>query len=379
MRALAAGLLGLCLLAGCKKDEPPPIDPKIEADGHYLAGTAAYLKGDFKQAHAQYAEVKKLNPTDARLPAAEGEVYLAEVKLDDALASFEAAVKLDPKRGTTWSRLGFIQSLKGHPDLAKEALGKALALNPRDFNALEAIAELELKDKKLDDAVKHFLAASESSPGPSKGPLVLRAVEELTRAGRQPEALQVLEEAAKKGLTVPELMTELGDRLVQATRLAEAVAAYTVAAKANATDPSLWELVGELQMKLDKPGDAEAAFRESLRIKDRGVVHAALARLCQQRKDSKCVKDEVDQALLKASGEEPRELIDIADLLASVGRKPDALQLLKGLAEEEEQLHDGALQLKLARLAKAMGDKETVKSACVRALRSPDAGVTRCP
>src|SRR4051812_49280438 len=105
MRLTLAPVLVLCL-SGCPKDEPQQ-DPKAQADGLYLAGTAAYLKGDFKQAHEHYAEVKKLNPSDPRLPAAEGEVYLAEVKLDEALKSFEEASKLDPKRATNWSRLGF--------------------------------------------------------------------------------------------------------------------------------------------------------------------------------------------------------------------------------------------------------------------------------
>ena len=377
MRLTSIFLAVLCL-TGCKpKDDAAP-DPKAQADGLYLAGTAAYMKGEFKQAHDHYAEVKKLNPTDPRLPAAEGEVYLAEVKLDDALKSFEEAVKLEPKRATTWSRLGFIHSLKGRPAEAKHALTRALELNPRDFNALESMAEMDLKEKNLDEAVKHFLAASQAAPEAVRAPLAMRAVEELTKGGRDGEALQLLEATVKKGITSPEMFSELGDRLVGAGRLPEAVVAYTDAAKANPADPALWELVGELQMKLDKPADAEAAFRESLRVKDRGVVHASLARLCQARKDAACTKSELDQALTKASGEEPRELIDIADLLASVGRKADALALLKGLADEEESAGDAPLQLKLARLAKEVGDPPTLKAACDRVLAS-DAGVKKCP
>ena len=365
------------VLAGCPKPGDG-VDPKVRADGHYLSGQAAYLKGDFAEAHKQFAEVRALNPTDPRLPAAEGEVYLAEVKLDEALKSFEDAIKLEPKRATTWSRIGFIHSLKGRPAEAKDALQKALALNPRDFNALESIAEMDLKEKNLDEAVKHFLAASQAAPDQARAPLVMRAVEELTKAGRAAEALKLLEESVKKGVKSPEMYGELGDRLVAAARLPEAVLAYTEAAKANPSDPALWELVGELQMKLDKPGDAEAAFRESLRVKDRGVVHASLARICQARKDLTCLKSELDQALTKASGEEPRELIDIADLLSSVGRKADALALLKGLADEEDQAGDSALQLKLARFAKDANDKATMKAACDRVLAT-DAGVKKCP
>ena len=134
---------------------------------------------------------------------------------------------------------------------------------------------------------------------------------------------------------------------------------------------------GELDVKLNKPADAEAAFRESLKVQDRGVVHAALARLCQAKKDDACLRDELDKALATASGEELRELIDLADLLASVGRKKDAFALVKDVAAEEEQRSNRVLQLKAAQLAKELGDKEAVKSFCANA--NADGGTVKCP
>ena len=121
--------IALCLLlTACPKDGP---DPKAQAEGLYLAGTAAYLKGDFTEAHQKFAEVRSLNPADPRLPAAEGEVYLAEVKLDQAMLAFQEASKLDPRRATTWSRIGYIHLLKGNREEATKALDKALKLNPK--------------------------------------------------------------------------------------------------------------------------------------------------------------------------------------------------------------------------------------------------------
>lgn len=367
-------LLVLLLLVGCPKDDGP--DPRAQAEGLYLAGTTAYLKGDFTEAHQKFAQVRSLNPSDPRLPAAEGEVYLAEVKLDQALLAFAEAQRLDPKRGTTWSRIGYIHLLKGNRADATKALDKALELNPNDFNALEARAELQLKDGKVDEAIKGFLAAAAVAPDLSRAALVLRAVTELSSRGQGPQALAVLEDQVKKGLKAPDVLSELGDRLVEANRLPEARDAYREAARANPKDPTLWELVGELNARLGAGPAAEQAFRESLKVKDRGVVHVSLARLCQQRQDDACVKDELDKALQTASGEEPRELFDLADLLASVGRKRDAFLLLKDFADEAEQKGNGALQLKVAQLAKEAGEKDAVKAYCANAA---DAGVGKCP
>src|SRR2546425_1068084 len=196
--------LAMVLLCGCPKDTP---DAKAEAEGLYLAGTAAYLKGNFTEAHEKFALVRSLNPTDPRLPAAEAEVYLAEVKLDQALLAFQESLKLEPKRATTWSRIGYIHLLKGNRAEARAALDKALALNPRDFNALESRAEIQLKEGQLDEAIAGFLKASEAAPDPTRSSLVMRAVAELTKHGKPKEALEVLEAQVKNGVKGAEVLS----------------------------------------------------------------------------------------------------------------------------------------------------------------------------
>jgi len=362
---------------GCKKPEEQ-VDPKVAADGYYLAGTSAFLKGDFAEAHKAFAEVRSLNPADPRLPAAEGEVYLSEMNLAEAIRCFEEATKADAKRGTNWSRLGYLYLLKNEPEKAKGALERALALNAKDFNAHEAMGELKLKQGELDAAVTHFLAAAEAASGPDRADLVLKAEGELVKAKQDARALEVLDAATKKGIESAALWSELGDRLVIAERLPDALAAYEKAAKLDAKDPSLWELAGEVRVKLGQLPEAEAAFRESLKVQDRSVVHVALARLCQQKKDDTCLKAELDQALEKASGEELRETTDLADLLSSLGRKKDALTLLRTVSEEPEQKANFDLQVKTARLARELKDEVTMKAACTRALASGQAGL-KCP
>lgn len=369
--------LFLVLLAGCPKPGDG-VDPKVRADGHYLAGQAAYLKGDFAEAHKQFAEVKALNPTDPRLPAAEGEVYLSEVKIPEAIEAFETAAKADPKRGTTWSRLGYLYTVKGEKEKAREALQKALGANSKDFNALETLADLQLEDGKLDDAIKSLLSASDFAPDATRGELVLRATSELQKAGRGKEAVEILEGAVKKGVKSPAVYNELGDRLIEANRLEDAVNAYTEAAKLDPKDPTLWELVGEVQLKLGKVAEAETAFRSSLTVKDRGVVHVALARLCKQKKDETCAKDELQKALNTSTGEELRETLELAELLVEFDRKKDGLELLRSVSEESEQKNNIELHLRTARLAKELKDEVTLKAACTRALSSGQAGL-KCP
>jgi tetratricopeptide (TPR) repeat protein len=375
---LKSALLALALAAsGCPKPGDD-VDPKIRAEGHYVAGQSAYLKGDFEEAHKQFAEVKKLNPSDPRLPVAEGEVYLSEVKIAEAIEHFETAVKADPKRGTTWSRLGYLYSVKNEKQKAREALDKALAANPKDYNALETLGDLQLDQGQVDEGVKNLLAASELAPEATRGDMVLRAVSELEKRGKADQVLGVLEGAVKKGVKTPGVLSELGDGLVEAGRFEEALVAYGDAAKADAKDPSLWELVGEVQLKLGRAAEAEAAFKKSLEVKDRGVVHVALAKLCLSKKDEGCAKVELDKALSSSTGEEVRETVELGELLAAMGRKKDALELLRTLSEEGDQKANFDLHLRTARLAKELKDEVTLKAACTRALAGGQAGL-KCP
>lgn len=376
-RALGVALLVAVALGACKKPEDE-IDPKIRADGHYLAATSAFLKGDFAEAHKAFAEVRALNPTDPRLPAAEGEVYLAEMNLPEAIRLFEEATKNDPKRGTNWSRLGYLYVLKNEPEKARPALEKAIALNAKDFNAQEAFGDLELKAGNLDAAVTHYLLAADSAQGNDRADLVLKATGELAKAGKPERVLEVLEGAVAKKIESAALWSELGDQRVAAGRLPDAIAAYESAAAADPKDPTLWELAGEVRFKLDQLPEAEAAFKKSLEVQDRSVVHVAIARLCQKKKDHACLAKELDLALQTASGEELRETTDLADLLASLNRKKDALMLLRSVSEEPEQKGNFELQVKTARLARELKDEVTMKAACTRALASGQAGL-KCP
>jgi tetratricopeptide (TPR) repeat protein len=350
----------------------------MEAEGNYVAGQAAYLKGDFAEAHRHFAEVRRLSPADPRLPAAEGEVYLSEARVDEALAHFEQALEHDAQRATTWSRLGYLYALKQQPDKARKALTTALAKNPRDSNALETMADLELERGAVDAGVDGLVRASQVAPDAARAELVLRATAELSKRRRDAEALAILELAAKSAVRSAELMAELGELLVKAGRFADAVAAYTAAAEQSPKDPTLYELVGELELKLGHAREARAAFSRSLEIEDRGVVHVALARICQVAKDEACVNAQLELALKTATGEELRETLDLAELLSAVGRPSDALALLRTVSEEPDQKHNTELQLKTARLAAKLKDLATTKDACARALSSAPAGL-RCP
>jgi tetratricopeptide (TPR) repeat protein len=369
--------LVLLLSAACD-DGPKMPGPKEQAEGYYIKGNAEYLQGNFDEALKSFDTMKTLQPEDPRLPAALGEVYLSMGRLNDALAQFELALKNDSKRSTNWSRVGFIHAQLGHVDEAQSALRKALALYPRDYNALEQLAELDLKRGEKEPALKHLLLAADVSPDALKAGLVMRAVDLLTTEGRHAEALQLLTDVIARGLRDPQLLTAQGDELVRAGQLPGAAAAYREAASKSPRDPTLWELVGEISMKLDKPGDAQAAWRESLRVKDRAIIHVALARLHLGRGEREAAEQELNKALETVSGSDVREMTELAELLVAFGRKPDALRIFSSLSAEPDHAKDVALQLRTATLARELKQEGLAASACERIAQS-GTKLKKCP
>ncbi len=369
----------LVLLAAAACDDTPKIDPKDRAEGLYIKGNAEYLHGDFDQALASFNEMKQLLPNDPRLPAAVGEVYLSMGKYGEALTEFQAALSLDPKRSTTWSRIGFIQAQTGKTDEALSSLRKAIGLYPNDFNALEQLAQIHLKRGEKDEAIQHFTLAAQASPDKLKPEYLMRAVDLLQQDERHAEALALLRKFAEQGVRAPEVLTALGDEQVRARKMDEALASYREAAGKAPKDPSLWELVGQIYASQGKRPDALAAFQESLKVKDRAIVHVAIAQLHLANEDRKAAEEELGKALESVSGSDVRELLELSDLLVTFGRKPDALRILSNLAAEPDNAKNVELQLRTARMARELKDEATVKAACGRVTGHDGGGVTSCP
>ncbi len=367
-------LLMVLAMCACKE---PPLDPKLKAEGLYLQARSQYLKGDFAEAQKSFEEARALNPLDPRLPGAIGELLLAQGKLREALVELEAAVRQTPTSGTLWGRIGFIQAQLGEDALAREALAKGLKLAPEDYDALETLAALDAKAGKLDVAAEGYAAAAKAAPVSERPSLWLEGARLHVRAGQSAAAVSMLQEAVASGAKSVELLTELGDLLVHEGALAPAVEAFRNAALLSPKDPLLWETLGELKVQLNLLPEAEAAYRQALTIEERAIPHIALARLRLRQKNRDAAQAELDLALKAASGQEPRESKELAELLVTFGRREDALKLLDVLSAEPESAKDVKLLLRTAELAKELR-REDVRARVCEALGKADAGTPRC-
>lgn len=375
-RAVAVALACGWLASGCPSFEP---DARQRAEGQYLRGTAAYLRGDFEEALEAFEAVRKDAPDHPRLPAAVGEVYLSQGKLVQALEQFGRALERDPRRGTSWSRKGYALAQLGRREEAKAALARAVELSPRDFNALELLGEIAQKEGFRVEAAAFYARAGEAAPDEQRAALYVRAVQQLEPLDPR-RAVGVLEDADRKGVRTAELHGLRGDLEVRLGDFAAARASYRKAAALAEKDPVPWEMVGRLSERLGELDEAERAYQASLSVQPTAAVHAAQGRLRLRRGDRDGGMAALDEALAAATGEEVRESLDLADLLAGSGRGEQALKLLEQVAREPGAERDQELQLRTARLARDLKQPARAAAACDRLRRALDGGTApRCP
>lgn len=175
---LAAGLLGLGFVAGFASYlQQYRKLPWIHYNLYLTEADAAYERGDFPAAMAQYRKITVLDPgdfqasvrlgmaaaaaglTDEALAAFDhalainpacgdcrhrkGIIYLTEFWRGDAVAELAAAAALTPGDAALWSDLGVARVKAGDRAGAREAFIRALTLAPNLRTAQENLARLE--------------------------------------------------------------------------------------------------------------------------------------------------------------------------------------------------------------------------------------------
>src|SRR6266568_1415229 len=134
------------------------------------------LRGrDMGAAEANFAKVVERSPNDANAVAGMAFVRLNQKRFDEAVTYFERARALEPKRADVregyetakfWSLMqqGETALQQNRPEAAMTAYEEALALHPRDEQAMLGIAQAEISQKKLPDAEAQFQQVLNQSP-----------------------------------------------------------------------------------------------------------------------------------------------------------------------------------------------------------------------
>lgn len=224
---LARRLLILTHLRGGHADKAEsllePILGKIEGDPDMLAlaGQVYLQHGDTRKAESYFAKAAALAPKDTAKQTALALTHMAQgnfigaseeleriaaedkgitadmalitsaLKRKDfarALAAIDALAKKQPDNPALHTLRGRTLAAKGDVAAARTSLDKALALKADFFPAAASLAELDLRDKKPDQAAKRFEAVLAKDP--KSTPALLALADLKIRTGAKPEAVE---------------------------------------------------------------------------------------------------------------------------------------------------------------------------------------------
>ncbi len=234
--------------------------PEIDIEAECAKAEALERAGDAAAAVAILERVIKQRPGDAHLVARLGNLYLRQRNPAAAEAKFRAAIALDPDFPAFRNGLAIGLLDLGRLDECDAIIRPLAARGLRDPHIYATLARLQTQRNELEQAEATLRAAI--AVDPSLYGLHVALADICWRAGRQPEAVAVLDGLVSRGVEDPAVLMRLGLFEGRRGRLprAEALLRRVVAA-----DPANLEFklrLTELLILERKFADAEAVLAE---------------------------------------------------------------------------------------------------------------------
>ena len=260
-------------------------DAYTRAEGYW--GLAKY-----DQANSEFRAAVAQSDRNALYRVRWGRLLHERFNNSDADALFKEALDRDPKNAQAYLGMALV-SADGFDEKAVEFAAKAIALDPKLFEAHEVLANLALEDSDTRKAEKEADAAIELSPDALDAMAIHAAIELL--ADKPPDAW--LDKIRQVNPTYGEAYSLIAHHLVFNRRYDDGVTYYR---KAIALDPELWSARSELGINLMRLGQVDEPRQQLEMCYNAGYRDAATVnslRLLDSYKNFVVFKD--DTTILK--------------------------------------------------------------------------------
>lgn len=203
------------------------------------------------------------NPATYNLRA---RTLLAKKDVAGARQSFEKAIAINPTYFSAVASLAALDLADNKPDAAKKRFDAVLAADPRNVQALLALAELRARNGGSQDEVTDLITkAIAANPQDSKPRLAL--IQFHLNAKDTKKALVVANEAVAALPDSPELLDALGRAQQLAGETNQALATFGKLAGLQPTSPLADMRMAEIQMAAKNRQEAAKHLKKALKIK----------------------------------------------------------------------------------------------------------------
>ena len=177
------------------------------ADAHLNLGNAFSALGRYEEGIAQFREAIRLGD-GVRVRHNLGLTLMKQGRTDDAIAEYEAGLRIEPDHFPSLVELGAALGIKGRMDEAEVALRQAAVLAPRDVRVRRLLAVTLTNEGRVEDAIEQYrvllrqapddldalnniawIRATHADPGHRNGAEAVRLAEQARGVSRQPVAI----------------------------------------------------------------------------------------------------------------------------------------------------------------------------------------------
>lgn len=161
---------------------------------HAILGRYFYLEGKAKEAEQSYKKAVELDPKNAGATSELGKLLMEKGRYEESMKKHSGAVEAEPREALYWARKGTLLNWLDDIGKARKDYEKAIGLNPVDYESLDGLGFIALKEGRTDEAIQYFLRTSVIEPKFAEPHILLaiayyqreefdRALEELGLAG----------------------------------------------------------------------------------------------------------------------------------------------------------------------------------------------------
>ncbi|MBO0791483.1 MAG: tetratricopeptide repeat protein, partial [Ktedonobacteraceae bacterium] len=233
---------------------------------HILTNRAHSLNelGKYEEALATYEEVIRLDPNGSRIYSNKGSVLFQLGRYEEALAAFEEYIRLDPESSEGYFNKGKTLIALDRPEEALAMFEQALCLDPYDARKYYHKGNMLMALKRYEEALVAFEQSIQLDPEPVDA--YAQRGDILSEFGRYAEALAMYEQVLSRDPNRAEIYAKQGALLFTLDRLEEAIDALEQAIR---LDPNLIEIYlmqsGALR-RLDRLEEAVAVLEQVIRL-----------------------------------------------------------------------------------------------------------------
>jgi tetratricopeptide (TPR) repeat protein len=222
-------------------------------------GRAARALGAFQEANGFFRSANRLAPTDVAVNTGWGELFLEKYDRKEAMRSFQDALKADQTHVPAILGVARIATDE-NPPAAKEAIERALKVNPNSVPAHLLAAEMSLDDRKRDEARDGVQRALKVNPNSLEGHSLIAAVDFLE--GKTTAFDTQVQQVLKINPVYGEVYRVAGDHAARNYRFDEAAALVRRGLALDDANPRAHADLGKHLLRTgDEPGARRALER----------------------------------------------------------------------------------------------------------------------